>query len=67
VEVKARSSFRLGFPEEAVTDRKKAFLKTAAEAYMEAQQSVQLIRFDIISILLEPGKVTIRHFEDAFY
>jgi putative endonuclease len=68
VEVKSRSSFRMGFPEEAVTASKKMKLKTAATAYMEATSSEQAMRFDIISILFKgPDVAELLHLEDAFW
>lgn len=68
IEVKTRSNFNYGFPEEAVTESKKKLLKLAAEEYFEQKQLNKNIRFDIISIL-QQGKNTkeIIHFEDAFY
>lgn len=67
-EVKSRSSFRMGFPEEAVHPHKQALLKAAAESYLESNPNTRMIRFDIISILMPPGSpVEILHLEDAFY
>jgi putative endonuclease len=68
VEVKTRSGFAFGFPEEAVTPQKKAFLKTAAAAYFEAAATQKLLRFDIISILLRADTShELHHIEDAFF
>ena len=68
IEVKTRSSFDYGFPEEAVTIKKQSFLKAAAEDYMDNNPTSLLPRFDIISILIEKGNVKeILHFEDAFF
>lgn len=68
VEVKTRSSYNFGFPEEAVDIRKQNYLKAAAEGYLEMFPEYVKIRFDIISILLFRGQVKeIIHFEDAFY
>lgn len=68
VEVKTRSNFNFGFPEEAVTESKKKLLKLAAEEYFEQKKPEKNPRFDIISIL-QKGKYTqeIIHIEDAFY
>lgn len=68
VEVKTRSNFNFGFPEEAVTASKKKLLKLAAEDYYEQKQPQKSPRFDIISIL-QQGKKTreIIHLEDAFF
>jgi len=68
VEVKTRSNFNFGFPEEAVTENKKTFLKIAAQAYYEQKEITKEIRFDIISILLQQNKAPeILHVVDAFY
>lgn len=68
VEVKTRSNFDFGFPEEAVTDSKKKLLKLAAEEYFDQKKPQKNLRFDIISIL-QKGQSTkeITHIEDAFY
>ncbi|PZF70871.1 YraN family protein [Taibaiella soli] len=68
VEVKTRSSFDFGFPEEAVNPRKQAFLKEAAAAYFDANPNFSEIRFDIVSVLVANDHIKeILHFEDAFY
>jgi len=68
VEVKTRRNDRFGFPEEAVGEQKKGFLKAAAEAYFDNCASQKAIRFDIISIRLLPGAThELLHIEDAFF
>ena len=68
VEVKTRSNFDFGFPEEAVTESKKKLLKFAAEDYFEQKQPQKNIRFDIISILQKGNNTAeIIHLIDAFY
>jgi len=68
IEIKTRTSFDFGFPEEAVTLKKQSYLKTAAEAFLENNTQFLKIRFDIVSVLLEKGAIKeILHFEDAFY
>lgn len=67
-EIKTRSNFLAGFPEEAVTIRKQQLLKAAAESYLAQYPQYKQVRFDIVSILLHKGQATeILHFEDAFY
>ena len=67
-EVKTRSRMDYGFPEEAVNYKKQAYLKTAAEAFLEKNPGYVKIQFDIISIYIERNTVKqIMHFEDAFY
>jgi len=67
VEVKTRSTAYFGEPEDAVDKQKQRFLVRAADAYVN-QKGIDLeVRFDIVSIIFEKGKHTIRHIEDAFY
>ncbi len=67
-EIKTRSNYDLGFPEEAVTLRKQANLKSAAGIYLNSYPHYTKVRFDVISILLYKNKPPeIVHFEDAFY
>jgi putative endonuclease len=67
-EIKTRSNFDFGFPEEAVNKKKQKFIKSAAEAFIEANRQYMNIRFDIISILMDGEHVKeIMHFEEAFY
>ncbi len=68
VEVKTRSSSAFGFPEEAVSTRKKNLLKAAAEEYYLQKLPEKLPRFDIISITLSTNATPrIHHIEDAFF
>jgi putative endonuclease len=68
VEVKTRTSFTFGFPEEAVNTRKQTYLKNAAEAFVDSFPGFLKIQFDIVSIRLHKEEVSeIVHFEDAFY
>lgn len=62
VEVRARSSTRLGWPEESVTARKRQRLVRLAQGYLQRLQSsassshssIGPVRFDVLSILLGP-------------
>lgn len=67
VEVKTRSSNLFGEPEESVDDKKQRFLIRAADEYVNQKEVDNEIRFDIISVIIEDNKHTIRHIEDAFY
>ena len=67
VEVKTRSTEYFGRPEEAVTQRKQEFLIRAAEEYVIQNETDNELRFDIISVIIEKNKQTVRHIEDAFY
>lgn len=68
VEVKTRSGTFFGQPEEYVTPAKEANIKKAAEAWVyERKMETAIVRFDIISIVEQPGQQpVITHFEDAF-
>jgi putative endonuclease len=68
VEIKTRTNYDFGFPEEAVNRKKQAFLKSAASVFIDANPQYLQIQFDIISILLDGDHVKeIVHFEEAFY
>ena len=68
-EVKTRTGLGFGRPEEAVTEAKQRHLMHAAEAYLyERKLEGAPCRFDVISIVLQPGQEPqIEHFEDAFW
>ena len=68
VEVKMRSYTEFGRPEEMVRRRKRRHLIDAAMAYMRSIQYEWEIRFDVVAIVGEPGKIPrIRLFRDAFF
>lgn len=68
VEVKTRAYAAFGLPEEMVDKRKRQLLIDAAMAYMRSVGYDWEIRFDIVSVLGEPGRLTeIKHFKDAFF
>lgn len=68
VEVKTRSGFDFGYPEEAVTPQKELYLKAAADAFSEENPQFKKLRFDIISVIIQNGMVKeIKHFKDAFF
>jgi putative endonuclease len=50
VEVKARTGNRYGFPEEAISEKKKEKLMEGAEAYLLENNLQCPIRFDVIAI-----------------
>lgn len=56
VEVKTRHSIEFGYPEESVSKRKFRNLKNAAAAFLSRFSEVKKIQFDILSILIVPGK-----------
>ncbi len=67
VEIKTRSGLNYGFPEEAVSAAKQANLRAAAEDFLEQFPDYTTARFDVISILLQGGRLQeLRHLRDAF-
>jgi len=67
-EVKTRHDLIYGRPFEAVTAQKQKKIKQLAEAFLKQRKvDFQLIRFDVVSILLLGNKPQIEHIENAFY
>ncbi|MEM7548144.1 MAG: YraN family protein [Bacteroidota bacterium] len=66
VEVKSRSRFNYGEPEEFVDNRKAELVIKTAENYIFDINWQKDIRFDIISISIKDPN-SIKHFEDAFH
>jgi putative endonuclease len=65
VEVKTRTSNRLGVPEESVTARKQEHMLAAAEHYA-AEQEIDHWQIDVISVEGKPGTTPlVTHFENA--
>ncbi len=67
VEVKARTDNRYGFPEEAISDKKKEKLMEGAEAYLLENNLQCPIRFDVIAITKSANSMEIEHIVDAFF
>jgi putative endonuclease len=67
VEVKTRSSYYFGDPEESINHKKLKQIFDAADRYMEVYQVQMEIRYDIISIIFHGDSWTIDHIPDAFY
>ena len=67
VEVKLRSGTGFGWPESHVSPQQQARIRTTAEAYLLAHPWPHAIRFDIIALLQQGRRLSLRHFEDAFY
>lgn len=65
VEVKSRKRSDFGYPADFVDEKKQRNLIQAAEAYIELVNYDGEIRFDIISVFLDTGKVEI--IKDAFW
>jgi putative endonuclease len=67
VEVKARSTNRFGFPEEAISEKKKEKLMEGAEAYLLENNLQCPIRFDVIAVTKSGDSFVVEHIEDAFF
>lgn len=69
IEVKTRSSTSYGFPEEAITPRKKINLISAAQHYLQEHPELDMIwRIDVIAVECYPNRSpSIKHFENAFH
>lgn len=68
IEVKTRSSSGFGLPEEFVSEAKQKMLQQAAEGYIFQNRYEGEIRFDIVSVMLQPGaSFSVHHIEDAFW
>ena len=66
IEVKTRSNNTFAEPEEAITSKKEALMADAAAIYMEKIGHDWEIRFDIITVCLQP-ELKIKHYIDAFF
>lgn len=69
VEVKTRTTFEFGRPEESVTRQKIKFLVRAAKFYRNSRRNLpDLERIDVISIdLSNPQKVLAKHIKNASF
>ncbi len=67
VEVKTRATDYFGTPDEAVGKHKQKMLSNAADAFIQQQNLMYEVRFDIISITFVRNEPEIHHIKDAFY
>jgi putative endonuclease len=66
VEVKTRQTALHGTPEDNVTPAKEQLLIRTASMYLQSTGYEGEIRFDIISVTLQPT-LQVLHFQDAFF
>jgi putative endonuclease len=67
VEVKARQDIDLADPEENVRLSKQRRLTAIARHWLQRHDAGdRACRFDVIAVLVGPGKPTVRHIPDAF-
>jgi putative endonuclease len=67
VEVKTRSSYSFGYPEEFVNYKKVQKILEGAAHYIETIDWQGNVRYDVVSILWREGMMEMLHLEDAFY
>lgn len=67
VEVKARTRIEYGDPVEAVNWKKRQQLTKSAYSWIERfGRPGQEYRFDVIAVLVDQGRIRVRHVENAF-
>ncbi|MDO8581781.1 MAG: YraN family protein [bacterium] len=65
VEVKTRQSNAFGYPEEAVTERKRQHLMRAAELYCQLKNIEKPRRIDVVAVIIGGNDLPLfEHFED---
>lgn len=68
VEVKTRTNYLYGYPEESVGAKKQKLMCKAASEYMYQNNLNIAIRFDVMAIFkTNNGEWQIQHLEDAFF
>lgn len=67
VEVKLRANDSYGNPEDFVTKSKQRNLIKAANFYIQENNINWETRFDVVSIIHNPGALQVEHIENAFY
>ena len=67
VEVKTRSSYAFGYPEEFVDYKKVKTILEGADHYIYKNNWQGNVRYDIVSVRLNKDTPEIVHLEDAFY
>lgn len=67
VEVKARAGAEFGDPVEAVDHRKQRELVKSAHVWIDRHgRAEESYRFDVVGVLMDGGRVLVKHVEDAF-
>jgi putative endonuclease len=67
VEVKSRSSYYFGDPEESIGKKKLRLLFDTADRFMQIREIALEARFDVISVVFHGETWTIEHIPDAYY
>lgn len=67
VEVKTRTNLLYGYPEEAVTKKKRSTIRKVSRRYLQEHPGYyDEIRFDVLSVLVHNEQVSVNHIEAAF-
>ncbi len=67
-EVKTRTNYAFGYPEDSVSRSKQKLLIKAAGNYVCDKEIGKEVRFDIVSVFKSSDEQwTLKHFEDAFF
>ena len=67
VEVKTRRNLNFGYPEEAITAKKRATIRSVALTWLQQERwPYQGMRFDVISIIMSGETPGINHIKNAF-
>ena len=61
-----RSTFKYGFPDKSIDNKKESRLREAVEIYIEHKDLHNEIRFDIVSIVKNNFEEKVYHITDAF-
>ena len=67
VEVKTRTTENFGLPEEAVDPRKEEKIVRAAERFIQINDLLGDVRFDVVSVIIGGKKDKVTHIRDAFF
>ena len=67
VEVKTRATENFGAPEEAVDNKKQEKLVRTAERFIEVNDMLGDVRFDVVSVIIDGKKEKVTHIRDAFF
>jgi putative endonuclease len=66
IEIKTRTNTTFGEPEESVDKKKIRNLMTAGEAYQYEYPQWKRVQYDVLSVMLLPGKVDYFFIEDVY-
>lgn len=56
IEIKTRSNYRFGYPEESVTDKKMKSVMKAAEEFLQLHPAYKIVQYDVLCITLKSNQ-----------